>query len=266
MSTKKLALYAAAVGLTLPALPVQAQQEEIIVTARKRQESILKVPVVESVISTQALDKQAIVTVNDISNHVPGLVIGSATGIIGANVAIRGIGTSGTNPIVDQDVLLSIDGMPLTQGLAYTAGTFDLGQVEVLKGPQSLFYGKNSPAGVISLRSADPTDKAEIVLRTGYETVAEQKIGEVVVSGTVAPTLKLRLAAHFDQMNGWMKNLGVGDPAYGGLAPAFTNFAPDKNWIVRGTVLFEPNDRYTAKLKMTWAQRRMHGGGDLQVA
>src|SRR6202000_1300764 len=116
-------------------VPANAQQEEIIVTARKRQESILKVPVVESVVSQESINKYAIVSFTDISAHSPGLVIGQSTGIIGNNVAIRGVGTSGTNPIIDQDVLLSIDGMPLTHGLAYNAGTFDLAQLEVLKGP-----------------------------------------------------------------------------------------------------------------------------------
>ena len=126
MSLKKIVMLTVAAGLAFEAVPANAQQEEIIVTARKRQESILKVTVVESVISQESLSQFAIVSFTDISNHVPGLVLGNSTGIIGANVAIRGIGTSGTNPIVDQDVLLSIDGMPLTQGLAYTAGTFDL--------------------------------------------------------------------------------------------------------------------------------------------
>ena len=53
---------------------------------------------------------------------------------------------------------------------------FDLKQVQVLQGPQALFFGKNSPAGVISLTSADPTDRFEAYVTPGYEFEAEQRI------------------------------------------------------------------------------------------
>ena len=133
--------------------------EEIIVTARKREESILKAPVVVTAISNETLEDVQVTQINDLPRLVPGLVIGGSILSIGPQVTIRGVGTSALDPGVDQSISLNIDGLSLGQGLAYGSAMFDVAQVEVLKGPQALFYGKSSPGGVISLRTADPGDK-----------------------------------------------------------------------------------------------------------
>src|SRR5439155_15098751 len=125
--------------------------EEIIVTARKRQESILKVPVVMTAVTQQQLEAYSTHDLFTVANRVPGLLVGTSLAGNGLQVSMRGIGTTANNATVDNSISLNVDGLQLSQGLAYTLGMFDLGQVEVLKGPQALFYGKNSPAGVISL-------------------------------------------------------------------------------------------------------------------
>src|SRR3546814_4892772 len=85
-------------------------------------------------------------------------------------------------------------------------GFFDLAQVEVMKGPQALFFGKNSTAGVISLTSANPTDELEGYLRAGYEFVANERVVEGVISRPLTDTLQARLALRGSQMDGWMHN------------------------------------------------------------
>ena len=145
---------------------------EIIVTARKRQESILKVPVVLTAVTGEQLTSTQVTSVTDLPRLVPGLVIAGNILSIGPQVTIRGVGTSSFDPGVDQSVSLNIDGLSLGQGLAFGSAMFDVGQVEVLKGPQALFYGKSSPGGVISLRTADPTDKFEVIASAGYEIEA----------------------------------------------------------------------------------------------
>ena len=68
-------------------------------------------------------------------------------------------------------------------------------QVEVLKGPQALFYGKASTGGVISLRTADPTDQFEVIGTESYDFVAITPRQEFIISGPVTDTLKFRLAS-----------------------------------------------------------------------
>jgi iron complex outermembrane receptor protein len=254
----------------LPSTQVSAQtassDSEIIVTARKRTESILKVPVVEAAITQEELETHQIKDLNAVATRVPGFTMGESVGTVGMQVSIRGIGPTSQTATVDQSVSLNIDGLPLSQGFAYAAGMFDVAQVEVLKGPQPLFYGKNSTAGVISLRSADPTDRFELIARAGYETEAIEKSGELIVSGPVSPSLKLRLAAHYDHSDGFFFNNGNPIPNMGSLPATSGRYAPNHELILRGTVLFDPTSNYSARLKVNYDKFRMVGsGGDGQV-
>ena len=155
----------------------------------------------------------------------------------------------------------------MTQGVAYGIGMFDVAQVEVLKGPQSLFYGKNNTAGVISLTSVDPTDQEEFIVRAGYEAEAEEKQIDVIISGPASDSFKVRLATRFSDQEGFFTNNAVATPGLGGRTPSYTNYAPTQNWMVRGTALYEPSDDFTARLKLGYSEYRMDGGASpLQVA
>jgi iron complex outermembrane receptor protein len=240
---------------------------EIIVTARKRQESILKVPVVETVLSEQALDRAQVDDFYTLSAHVPGLVVGNQGGVIGPGVTLRGVGVTAVNPTVDQSVSINVDGLQLSQGYAFNAATFDIGQVEVLRGPQSLFYGKNSPAGVISLRTADPTSTPEVVLRAGYEGVAQEKLVEAILSGPVSDTVKLRFAGHYSDNNGYFRNRDTAPVGFGVRTPTTKRYGAETNWVLRGTALFTPSTAYDARLKVNYTHDMLNfGGGNTQLA
>jgi iron complex outermembrane receptor protein len=226
------------------------QIQEVIVTARKRQESILNVPVVETAVSGQKLDRLGAGNLNDIVKLVPGVQLGETVLSTGTQVSVRGVGTSALAAGVEQSISLVVDGLQLTQGLSFASAMFDVGQVEVLKGPQSLFYGKSSPAGVISVRTADPTDKAEIVVRAGYEFEAREKQGELILSGPVSDTVKLRLAAQYSDTDGFFKNSATARPGGGGLNPIRSRWPYTKQYNIRGTALWAPTSTFDARLKL----------------
>ena len=177
MKMRAFLLAATALASAVPVVAAAQQSTlgEIIVTARKRQESILNVPVVETALPQATLQRFQTQDLKDIATLVPGLTLGDSILSIGTQISIRGVGTTTFNPGIDQSVSLNIDGLQLSQGLAYSSALFDMGQVEVLKGPQSLFYGKSSPGGVISIRTADPSDRFELIARAGYEFEAQEK-------------------------------------------------------------------------------------------
>lgn len=239
---------------------------DIIVTARRRQESILRVPVVASVLDSGTMERQQVTDLYAVANRVPGFIMAESVGTVGIQASLRGVGPTSQTPSVDQSVSLNVDGLQLSQGFAFNAAMFDVAQVEVLKGPQALFFGKNSPAGVISLRSADPTDQFEAIARTAYEFEAEEKVGELVLSGPVTSGLKLRFAGRFSDSEGFFRNNSEPIAGRGNVAPHYRKFAPEQNWVLRGTALFEPDDAYTARLKVNYVDRRMDGnGGDGQL-
>jgi iron complex outermembrane receptor protein len=229
--------------------------EEVTVTARKRVESILNVPVVEQVISEARLERLQVTELTDLPKLAPGLNLGHSLLSIGTLVSIRGIGTASQDPGVDQSVSLNIDGLSLGNGLAFNSGLFDVGQIEVLKGPQALFYGKSSPGGVISIRTADPTDKFEVIGRAGYEFESVNPRGELIVSGPVTDTLKLRLAGMYSSADGYFDNVGTPLPGTGVVAPG--RHAPDsRDYQVRGTALWNPVSQLTARLKVNFVNDR----------
>jgi iron complex outermembrane receptor protein len=222
---------------------------DIIVTARKRQESILKVPVVVAAVSEEKLDAVGVTQVTELPKLVPGLVISGNLLSIGPQVTIRGVGTSSYDPGVDQSVSLNIDGLSLGQGLAFGSGMFDVAQVEVLKGPQSLFFGKSTPGGVISLRTADPGDEVELIARGSYEFESREWRGDFVASGPVTDTLGLRIATMYSEADGYFYNRAVPEPGTGAAAPHSRDPRP-RNFMIRGTLLWKPLDNFSARLKV----------------
>jgi iron complex outermembrane receptor protein len=238
-----------------PAAVAGAGAGEIIVTARKRQESILKVPVVVTAISQERLDQLQTTEITDLPKLVPGLTLGQSILSIGTVVSIRGIGTTSQDAGVDQSVSLNIDGLSLGQGLAFSSGMFDLGQIEVLKGPQALFYGKSSPGGVISLRTADPTDELEILARAGYEFEGREGRGELIVSGPLTETLKARVAGMYARGKGYFRNIATPEPGTGAVAPYQREPRP-RNYVARGTLLWDPHPDFSARFKVNLVRDR----------
>lgn len=232
-----------------PPTQAEAAEGEIIVTARKRQESILKVPVVMTAVSGEMLQNFQVTSVTDLPRLVPGLVIAGNLLSIGPQVTIRGVGTSSFDPGVDQSVSLNLDGLSLGQGLAFGSGMFDVAQVEVLKGPQALFFGKSSPGGVISLRTADPTDKVEAIVRAGWEFVAREARAELIMSGPLTETLGARLGLSYSTADGYFKNEAVPIVSTGAAAPHDREPEP-RSFIARATLLWRPMENFSARLKL----------------
>jgi iron complex outermembrane recepter protein len=233
-----------------------SELQEIIVTARKRQESILNVPVVEQVITEERLERLQVTELTDLPKLAPGLNLGHSLLSIGTLVSIRGIGTASQDPGVDQSVSLNIDGLSLGNGLAFNSGLLDVAQVEVLKGPQALFYGKSSPGGLIAIRTADPTDKFEVIGRGAYEFESVNPRGELILSGPVTDTLKLRLASMFSSADGYFNNVATALPGTGALTPSYKHGPDSTDYQVRGTALWDPSSQFNARLKVNFVHDR----------
>lgn len=237
----------------------QARSDDIIVMARKRSESILTVPVIATAITQEQLNDYAISGIDAIASRVTGLQIGNGVSQNGIQISLRGVGAGVFNPAIDQPVSLNIDGVQMTSGNAFKLGMFDLAQVEVLKGPQSLFFGKNSPGGVVSLRTADPTSELELIGRVSYEFEAREKRVEAIASGPLSDSLGLRVAGYYSDSDGFFYNRAVGILVLGSVTPRHKRFGGTEEYMLRGTALFQPTDRFTARLKVNYAHSMNEG-------
>jgi outer membrane receptor protein involved in Fe transport len=240
----------------------QGGLEEIVVMARKRAESVQDVPVNVAAISAATIEKQDLTSIEKIASRTPNLNVGRASNGSGAQLTMRGIGSSSTSIGIEQSVAVVVDGVYYGQGRIINEGFFDLAGAEILKGPQALFYGKNATAGVISLKTADPTDDWMVKARAGYEIKAEQAQLEAILSGPIGENLGLRVAVRGSKMwGGYYRNEQTVRPIfYGGN---FFNSQPvgkgpgGKEMLGRITLQWKPSDRMTATFKVSAAENKV---------
>lgn len=190
----------------IPSAQSNMGPSDIIVTARLRAERLQDVPVVATTLDSAELAKYNSSSINQIATRTPGLIVSDSTNPVGGAINIRGIGAPTAGPFVDQAVSINIDGVQVSQAVILRLGLFDLDRVEVLKGPQTLFFGKNSPSGIISIISAGPSDHLEAKLRAGYETEAQNKYVEAMISTPLTSTLGARFDGYFGDQRGWFVN------------------------------------------------------------
>jgi len=236
--------------------------EEIVVTARKRAESVQDTPVVVTALSAEQLSRYNVSDMTKIAEMTPQLFVSSGSNGNGGTINMRGIGSSSTTSGFDQAVSINIDGIQYSRGNVLHQGYFDIGQVEVLKGPQSLFFGKSSSAGVISLTTADPGSEREFKFKAGNEFDASERSGEVVWSGPITEDVGLRAAVRYSQNKGYIENLAqeTTDISNGSTVPA-----PDRDWpgekqgMARVTLVYTPTDDLSAKLKLSYVDLKNGG-------
>ncbi|WP_311270144.1 TonB-dependent receptor [Sphingobium sp. WCS2017Hpa-17] len=248
--------------------------EDIVVTARKRSETLQDIPVAVAVFSPAQIDRYNISSIERIAAATPNLTVGKATSGSGAQISLRGIGTPASALGVESSTAIIVDGAYYGNGRILNEGFFDLGKIQVLKGPQALFFGKNATAGVIAIDSANPGDTVEGSLRAGYEMRAQQIYGEAVFSAPLTETLGVRVALRGSKMLGGLSRNLATPVTYNindilNLAPNQTVTAPasarktpgEREFVGRLTVRWQPIDGLTNILKISGALNHVDDPG-----
>ncbi len=254
------------------AQPPGGRLEEVIVTARKAPENAQNIPVAVTALSTVLLDRYEISSLEKAAELTPGLIITRGNSGSGADISLRGIGSSFSSIGIEQSVAVVVDGVYYGQGRVIDEGFVDLNQIEVLKGPQALFFGKNSTAGVISISSADPGSTFEARARVGYEFTAQNPSAEFVLSGPVSSTVGLRLVVSGQNMlGGYVRNNAAAttytttdaatfaSTAHAVPAPSNRDLPANRSIIARFTATYRPDDSISAVLKASVDHDRTGG-------
>ena len=185
------------VGASGTADEVPDEQNVIVVTARGRAETLNDVPVVVSVVGSDQIQRTNATDLVKIAELTPTVIVGAYKSNGGGSIAIRGISSPANQAGFEQAVSVAVDGVQTSDGRVAQLGFFDVDQVEILKGPQALFFGKNSPAGVISVRTKDPTRDFELSGRVGYEFVGDEIVSDFAVSGPLSDSFGARVAVRY---------------------------------------------------------------------
>ena len=221
-------------------------------TARKRTERLIDVPVAATAFSAQALERYATSDLTSLSAQVPQVRFDHVPTGSGAVLTIRGIGASSLDTSIDSSVAVDVDGVPVTRGRIMQSALLDLDSVDILKGPQALYFGKNSPAGVIVLNSKGPGDVLDGYARVGYEAVDSEGYFEGAIGGPISDHFGMRIAARVSKMwGGWLKNVArpINDPFYPGRVQpgAAKSESPGLTEdTVRVTAAYTPNELFDA--------------------
>lgn len=190
-------------GVLSAAASAQPMLEEVIVTASKRVQGLQDVPIALSVMSDEKIADQGIGTLEEMAVFMPNVHI--AEGGAGDQLFIRGVG-SGINYGFEQSVGTFIDGVYFGRGQASRSAFLDVARVEILKGPQSTLFGKNTVAGAISITTAKPGDEFEGQLELSSEPEFGGWGATLMLSGPLTETLGARLVVKRDETDGYMRN------------------------------------------------------------
>jgi len=134
--------------------------DEIIVTAQKRDERMIDVPISMSAFNSENIDQTGVRELKGIAEYIPNLQISQANDFR-STVTIRGVGAQSRNIGFDTRVGVYVDGVYMGQSPAINQELLDIQQVEVMRGPQGTLFGKNSVAGAINIISKKPGDEFE---------------------------------------------------------------------------------------------------------
>ena len=143
--------------------------EEIIVTALQQVESLQDVPVTIAAMTEEDLDRYNITTLVDAAKMVPNMRINHGGSGNGSSLTLRGIGSSSISAAFDHSVAINIDGVVVNRGRFIHNSYMDMSQLEILKGPQALYFGKSATAGVVSIRTNDPGDEFEFQINVEFD-------------------------------------------------------------------------------------------------
>ena len=223
----------------------------ITVIARKATETLQEVPVTVTAITGDTIARDQTTKIEQIGNRVPTLSIQSGGSGSGGTIALRGVGSSAISAAFDSAVALDFDGIQLSSMRLVQAGFFDVQQIDVLKGPQSLFFGKSASGGVLSMRSNEPTKVWEVGGKGSYEFEEEGYVVGGYISGPLTDTLGIRIAAQYNDIKKYTEiQPGI---------PALIRNRGLRDFVSRVTLQWDPLDAFSANFKFNYVTNRNDG-------
>ena len=249
-----------AAGTALPVVAQTPEQhkgvsillEEVLVAARKREETAWEVPLSITAYTSEQIEALKVRDLTDLSVNMPNVSledIATSRGI--ANFSIRGLGVNSSIPSIDPTVGVFINGVYLAINNGIIFDMFDLASIEVLRGPQGTLFGRNVTGGAVLINTKKPGDELEATLRYAVDTGEEGGINSYymgAVGGPVSDDAGARLVLYYNDDEGPFENDFTKD-----------DFGAIEQAMVRGTFVWMPTD--TTELSVVYEYNDMDGDG-----
>ena len=210
--------------------------ETVVVTSSKIKGDIQTVPIAITALSQEQLTSRQIAGGPDLVKEVPNLTF-TKTNFSGYSIQIRGIGTQAISVTTDPAVAVALNDMPFIRNHFFEQEFYDVGQVEVVRGPQGTLYGRNATAGVVNVITAKPTDQFEAMLSADFGNYTNRRYEGMVNIPIVDDRADLRIAGEWTKRDGYTVNENNGDPIDG-----------RDLWSTRVTLAVKPTENLQAYL------------------
>jgi iron complex outermembrane receptor protein len=213
----------------------QAQVEELVVTAQKREERLVDVPVSIAVVQPETLSAFGQNEAVDLAYRVPNLGVSNSAGPRSFGFFIRGIGTTSfASESIESSSAYVVDGVVLGQAGASLTDLPDVERIEVLRGPQGTLFGKNASAGVINVVTRKPAAEFGAEAKLSWAWPDDDRKASLYVTGPLSDQIRFSASARINKRDGFVKNLFDGRKLN------------DRNdWGVRGRVDVTPSDNFS---------------------
>ena len=240
--------------------PAMAQSlEEVVVTAQRKQQSVMEIPSSLSVLTADQIEDQLITNSHDLELAVPGLTFHEVSGT--SQVTLRGIGTGYAGPALGNSVAIYTDDSYISNQVGAVEVFYDMERVEVLKGPQPTLYGRNATGGTIQFITNKPQlESIEGSIKAGFAELETTEL-EGMFNLPLGESFAVRLAGkYWDRGEGHVTNINTGDKITG----------ENEYKRIRAQLLFQPNDQFRAIAKIEYGEssgdeplRRQNAVGNL---
>ncbi len=243
MGMRKIYLLAS-VGLSVLAVPALAQSvpapgtaqpsaedgwdNEIIITATRRNEAVQDVPIAVTAVGAQLLDNAGVTDIRGLEQLAPSLQTTTGqSSATGSSLSIRGVGTAGDNPGFEPAVGVFIDGVFRARAGIAVAELPQVDRIEVLRGPQGTLFGRNTSAGALSIFTARPQFDLGGYVEGEYGNYNAYEI-KGALTGPVTDDLALRVDGGYRQRDGYISD-----------ANSDRTFNDIDRWYARGQALYD---------------------------
>lgn len=218
------------------------QLEQVVVTAQRREESILETPVTVTAIGGDILKQQNVQELTDLVPLTPGLEIEPDAGRTA--IRLRGIATSDGSPASENTTALHVDNIYLSHRAALDGYFYDVDRVEVLQGPQGTLYGRNTAAGSINIISRRPVQKQQGSVEVEFGTYGHRRV-QGMLNVPITDTLAVRSAFQSTTNDGYFDSgIDANRSTYGRLSAQWN-----------------PTDRVSVYAKLDFGDSRRQGVG-----
>jgi iron complex outermembrane receptor protein len=221
--------------------------EEIVITARKREENLQQVPIAVTAFTEVQIDQQYANDIGELSKFTPNVILArqpyAGNALFGG---MRGIVFGDLEKSFDPAVGVVIDGVPLVTNTGALIDAFDLESVEVLRGPQGTLYGRNTIAGLVNVRRSRPTKEWGLKMQARYGSFDEIDV-KAIANAPIGETIGVKLGVFYDKSDGFTEDANF-DLLTGAITGTGKQTEGEDTINLIASALWEPNEDFDALL------------------